>query len=144
MGLVLVGARLTHWGRDKWTPFRRRYFQPHFLEWKCLNSDENFTGDKPLSEPRMVSLPTHICVTRPQWVNGNDGWHLPQQIDCSADRQPSYAEKIQIRPVPRFGPCSREQIRTCTNDEMMVCTQTNFEGPGVFVGSRQALILYGI
>ena len=33
-------------------------------------------GDKPLSEPMMVSLPTHICVTRPQWdmvvhVHGN-------------------------------------------------------------------------
>ena len=27
-------------------------------------------GDKPLSEPMMVSLPTHICVSRPQWVNG--------------------------------------------------------------------------
>ena len=26
-------------------------------------------GDKPLSEPMMVNLPTHICVTRPQWVN---------------------------------------------------------------------------
>ena len=26
-------------------------------------------GDKPLSEPMMVSLPTHICVTWPQWVN---------------------------------------------------------------------------
>ena len=26
-------------------------------------------GDKPLSEPIMVRLPTHICVTRPQWVN---------------------------------------------------------------------------
>ena len=26
-------------------------------------------GDKPLSEPMMVSLPTHICVIRPQWVN---------------------------------------------------------------------------
>ena len=25
-------------------------------------------GDKPLSEAMMVSLPTHICVTRPQWV----------------------------------------------------------------------------
>ena len=25
-------------------------------------------GDKPLYEPRMVSLPTHICTTRPQWV----------------------------------------------------------------------------
>ena len=26
-------------------------------------------GDKPLSEPMMVSLLTHICVTRPRWVN---------------------------------------------------------------------------
>ena len=25
-------------------------------------------GDKPLSEPMMVNLPTHICVSRPQWV----------------------------------------------------------------------------
>ena len=25
-------------------------------------------GDKPLSEPMMVSLLTHICVTRPLWV----------------------------------------------------------------------------
>ena len=25
-------------------------------------------GDKPLSEPMMASLLTHICVTRPQWV----------------------------------------------------------------------------
>ena len=25
-------------------------------------------GDKPLSEPIMVNLPTHICVTQPQWV----------------------------------------------------------------------------
>ena len=27
------------------------------------------SGDKPLSEPTMVGLPTHVCVTRPQWVN---------------------------------------------------------------------------
>ena len=26
-------------------------------------------GDKPLSEPMMVTLLMHICVTRPQWVN---------------------------------------------------------------------------
>ena len=25
-------------------------------------------GDKPLSGPMMLRLPTHICVTRPQWV----------------------------------------------------------------------------
>ena len=27
------------------------------------------SGDKPLSEPMIVSLWTHICVTRPKWVN---------------------------------------------------------------------------
>ena len=34
-------------------------------------------GDKPLSEPMMVSLKTHICVIRPQWVNfiWSIGWH---------------------------------------------------------------------
>ena len=26
-------------------------------------------GDKPFSEPMVVSLPTHICITRPQWVD---------------------------------------------------------------------------
>ena len=26
------------------------------------------SGDKPLSEPVVVNLLTHICVTRPQWV----------------------------------------------------------------------------
>ena len=29
-------------------------------------------GDKPLSEPMMVSLLTHICVTRPRWVKRID------------------------------------------------------------------------
>ena len=31
------------------------------MAWRC-------PGDKPLTEPVMVSLLTHICVTRPQWV----------------------------------------------------------------------------
>ena len=31
-------------------------------------------GDKPLSEPMMVSLPMHICVTRPQWVKQSGQW----------------------------------------------------------------------
>ena len=26
-------------------------------------------GDKPISEPMVVKLPTHICVTRPQLAN---------------------------------------------------------------------------
>ena len=29
----------------------------------------NRPGHKPLSEPMMVSLLTHICVTQPQWLN---------------------------------------------------------------------------
>ena len=33
------------------------------------------SGDKPLSEPMMVSLPTHICVTPPQWVKWTRKWH---------------------------------------------------------------------
>ena len=28
-------------------------------------------GDKPLSQPNFVSFLTHICVTRPQWININ-------------------------------------------------------------------------
>ena len=33
-------------------------------------------GDKPLSEPMMVRSLTHICVTRPQWVNCMDSFFL--------------------------------------------------------------------
>ena len=38
------------------------------------------SGDKPLSEPMMVSLLSHICVTRPQWVNTSDWWNLPWTV----------------------------------------------------------------
>ena len=33
------------------------------------------SGDKPLSEPMMVSFLTHLCVTRPQWVKGRLPWN---------------------------------------------------------------------
>ena len=32
------------------------------MAWRC-------SGYKPLSKPMIVCLPTHLCVTRPQWVN---------------------------------------------------------------------------
>ena len=42
-------------------------------------------GDKPLSEPMMVSLPTHICVTRPQWViNAYVSFSLNKSNICMA------------------------------------------------------------
>ena len=28
-------------------------------------------GDKPLSEPMLFRLPTHICITQPQWVKNH-------------------------------------------------------------------------
>ena len=90
----------------KWPTFFRR----HFLEWKCLNFEYNLTevfflrvqstifqhwfrwwlgagpGDKPLSEPMMVSLLTYWCVTRPQWVNCHTSRGVPlREIDFWLD-----------------------------------------------------------
>ena len=71
--------------------FRRRHFQTHFLAENCCilkkisfkfvpqESINNIPAlvqimawrrpsDKPLSEPMMVILLTHICTTQPQWV----------------------------------------------------------------------------
>ena len=42
-------------------------------------------GDTSLSEPRIVSLLTHICVTRPQWAKHHSGdLPNPHQGDCFA------------------------------------------------------------
>ena len=38
------------------------------------------SGDKPLSEPMMFSLLTHICVTRPRWVKQSNISHEPTDI----------------------------------------------------------------
>ena len=45
-------------------------------------------GDKPLSGPMMVILPTHIYVTRPQWVNSLylNGAHFHGYISISLQR----------------------------------------------------------
>ena len=40
-------------------------------------------GDKPLSEPMMVSLLTHMCVTRPQWVNVTIHTHKLNVYSCN-------------------------------------------------------------
>ena len=94
---IRAGTYQAHWlyqhieAETKWTPFRRRHVQVHFLEWKYLNFEISLKfiakgsinnnpalfqimawrrpGDKPLSEPMMARLLTHICVIRPQWVN---------------------------------------------------------------------------
>ena len=68
---------LRHWGQDKMA-----IFQTTFWNAPTKGPIENIPalvqimawrrpGDKPLSEPLMIRLSTHICVTRPQWVNEN-------------------------------------------------------------------------
>ena len=83
--------QLTHWGRDKIDSISQTTFSNAFswikmyhfcmISLKCVpkNRINNIPalvqimawrrpGNKPLSEPMMVSLLRHICITRPQWV----------------------------------------------------------------------------
>ena len=76
----------------KWSPFSRRQFEMDFWNenaWISIKISLKFVpggpmntfqslvqilvwrrpGDKPLSEPMMVSLMMHICITLLQWVN---------------------------------------------------------------------------
>ena len=65
-------------------------------------------GDKPLSEAMMVSLLTHVCVTRPQWVKISLGIG-PQTVSLLAfcDWNPPVT-----RGFPHKGPAVRI-IRVC-------------------------------
>ena len=67
-------------------------------------------GDKPLSKLMMVSLLTHICVTRPQWVNTmhctNHVW--PIQISHNDTRIFLSLHREFITPARRQG--SRQTI----------------------------------
>ena len=67
-----TGPNLEHWGRDQ---FRLRFHWILFLRVPINNIPALIQtmawyrpGNKQLSEPMLVSLLTHICVTRPQWV----------------------------------------------------------------------------
>ena len=86
-----VKCLLTHCGRDKMAAFSQTTFSSAFSWMKMFEFQLKFhwslflrvqltiihhcfmawrrPGDKPLTEPMMVSSLTHICVTRPQWVN---------------------------------------------------------------------------
>ena len=44
------------------------------------------SGDKPLSEPMMIILLTHICVTRPRWVKDANPRTLPYQSVTNTER----------------------------------------------------------
>ena len=91
--------KLTHWGRDEMNNISQTHFQTWMkmfelrlkFHWSCsINNIPALVqlmawhrpGDRPLSEPVMVSLPTHICVTRPQWVNSLYCVHHTTSVNC--------------------------------------------------------------
>ena len=64
-------------------------------------------GDKPLFEPVLVRIPTHICVTRPQWVSMKYFWFVAKLQCC----------KITVFNFTFFSICVRMDIhrRWCVN-----------------------------
>ena len=63
-------------------------------------------GDKPLSEPMLVSLPTHLCVARPQWVNLNLNLNLKKSLFdwiqfCTLYNSSQQDYKVVRRPLLR-------------------------------------------
>ena len=63
-------------------------------------------GDKPLSEPMIYSLPTHICVTRPQWVTRQDlmpgsGLLCQQKLNCNSQTSTSKFSTTGVTIIPK-------------------------------------------
>ena len=89
--IVYVSVYLTHWGRGKvaaifqttllnefsWMKMYKFRLRFHWSLFPQINNIPALVqimawrrpGVKPLSEPMMVNLLRHLCVTRPQWVN---------------------------------------------------------------------------
>ena len=73
---------LTHWGQDKMVAISQMTITNAInISLKFVSKGQIYNipslvqimawrwpGDKPLSEPMMVSLLKHTCITRPQWV----------------------------------------------------------------------------
>ena len=127
---VARGIQLTHGGRDKmdaisqttlncifwnknvWIPIK---ISLKFVPKGLINSIPTLVqimawrrpGDKPLSEPMMVNLLTHICVTRPQWVNVESPWSKmqygvtsPQWDNCTAYVCPEVRIQVPRQVLP--------------------------------------------
>ena len=100
----LIHCGLTHWGWDKMAAVLQTTFSNAFNIWVSIKVSLKFVpkgpinntpalvqimawcrpGDKPLSEPMMNILLTHICVTRLQWVKSlrpeQNGHHFADNI----------------------------------------------------------------
>ena len=78
-------------------------------------------GDKPLSEPMLVSLPTHICITQPQWVNLIIIFHV------SAVKWVTFNSKGVVQ-LTRINPSKPNKTHTHTSISKITLT-ARFMGP---------------
>ena len=102
---IIFFIALTHWGQDKIAAISQMTFSNAFSWMKMHEFSHKISlkfvptvhinsipalvqimawcrpGDKPLSEPMMVSLLTHVCITQPQWVK-----QCCIQHECDKDR----------------------------------------------------------
>ena len=83
---TLICARINGWVNNRKAGDLRRYRAHYDVIVMCPINNILALGqikvwrrpaDKPLSEPMMVCLLTHICVARPQWVNPLFDYILP-------------------------------------------------------------------
>ena len=103
-------------------------------------------GDKLLSEPMMVRLQTHICVTRPQRVNyqsrthtrqehGHDYWHadtlVPMGVHCSAIGRRSVDNRVLLDfcLIVSFG--WADNVIQMTDENSRISQHFNFFNPSL-------------
>ena len=147
---VFTSNRLVRMGQSPVTTLRPKQNGRHFADdiLKCIFLNENVwilslkfvpkglinnnpalvqvmtwrrPGDKPLSEAMMVRLPTHIYVTRPQWVNGSCCLHvLFYSVCCNFMRiivanSPDAHIPQCIRQISHNAPFCNRNAHTCAH-----------------------------
>ena len=107
-------------------------------------------GDKPLSEPMMVSLLTLICVTRPQWVQQNNAKekticgtkhnHLSPIISCldydaflsisagavAAEGYHVWSLAIDVGPISDNSPLTCANLTPSTGSGLLIMNTSDF------------------
>ena len=89
-------------------------------------------GDKPLSEPVMVSLLTHICVTRPQWVKTFLLVNLMYRFAVAGVRT-SGTSHFTIGQSLSILTCPADKAIWIKKGNMMQAAENRFSGAGITV-----------
>ena len=140
---------LTHWGRDKMAAIFQTTFSSgfswmkmyefrltfKFVPWGPINNIPTLvqvmawrrSGDKPLSESMIVRLPTHLCVTRPQFYHKNRKIHF--NSSDAGDRIVRLRGSIQCLLMSwllKSPEHQQAQYWLCKTDNKYCCFRVNF------------------